>query len=201
MDQASVFLPLCLSASAGVRCTIGLFLLSLHLHGDRGEERFLHFIGEKWFLVVMGVLMVAEVVIDKLRGTDQILHCFVLIGSCVTSALVSWHPHSGPYLKFFDVALGMTLALIVQETRAGVRGFTISATGRFGNGVLSLFEDSDVQAGDPLLEWRRSSQLACIAPRHIAHARTLWTTRSRETAPPPSFGVMHAVKTKQGEPR
>eukprot|EP00450_Noctiluca_scintillans_P013558 CAMPEP_0194492256 /NCGR_PEP_ID=MMETSP0253-20130528/10878_1 /TAXON_ID=2966 /ORGANISM="Noctiluca scintillans" /LENGTH=193 /DNA_ID=CAMNT_0039333099 /DNA_START=113 /DNA_END=694 /DNA_ORIENTATION=+ len=89
----------------------------------------------------MGVLMVAEIVIDKVRGMDQILHCFILIGSCFTSALVSWHPHHAPYLKFFDVALGMTLALIVQETRAGVRGFTISATGRFGNGVLSFFED------------------------------------------------------------
>jgi Domain of unknown function (DUF4126) len=144
MDLASVCAAFGLSAAAGLNAWLPLFAGALLNRLDVVElaQPFDDLTGTGT-IVVLGVLMAADFVGDKVPAVDHVLH---VIGTVVApvSGAVLFTGQTGvdtdiPTLA--AIVLGAGTAETVHAGRAAVRPISTAGTAGAGNPILSLLED------------------------------------------------------------
>ncbi len=133
-----------LSGAAGLNAWIPLFVTALL---DRTDVITLAAPYDKLSttagLIVLGVLMIADLVGDKVPAVDHALHAAgTVIAPLAGAALFSGSAGQGADLPtIVSVILGGGTAGALHLTRSAVRPVSTVTTGGVGNPVLSLLED------------------------------------------------------------
>eukprot|EP00811_Abedinium_folium_P005026 NODE_14629_length_1096_cov_13.809082.p1 GENE.NODE_14629_length_1096_cov_13.809082~~NODE_14629_length_1096_cov_13.809082.p1 ORF type:complete len:312 (+),score=99.69 NODE_14629_length_1096_cov_13.809082:72-1007(+) len=133
-----------LAGASGLRCTVPLFLVSYYCYENPEKMHgagILSFIGSGEFTMLMGVLMVAEILLDKIPLVDHALHVALLVGAPLAGAAICYSHDAPVLLRWFLVVVGAVFALGVHSARSALRAGSTATTGGFCNCVLSLVED------------------------------------------------------------
>ncbi len=101
------------------------------------------FMLQGWFLALMAVLTLADLLADKIPGVDHVWDVIHTILRPVAGALVSAaaDPHATGGGLAVMLALGGSLAAVTHTTKAATRATSTLTTGGCANSVLSVVED------------------------------------------------------------
>ena len=144
MDVTSLSAAFGLSAAAGLNAWLPLFAgaLAQRLGLVDLAQPFDHLSGTGW-LVVLGVLTVADFVGDKIPAVDSVLHA---VGTVIApaSGAVLFAGQTGSDTDLPTIAavlLGGSVAASIHAGRATIRPISTVGTAGMANPVLSLIED------------------------------------------------------------
>ena len=145
MDLTSLCAALGLSAAAGLNAWLPLFAGALAQRLDLVDlaQPFDDLSGTG-ALVVLGILMVADFVGDKIPAVDHVLHTVgAVIAPASGAALFTGQTGADTDLPaaLAAILLGGSVAASVHAGRATIRPISTVGTGGMGNPVLSLLED------------------------------------------------------------
>lgn len=150
-DQAILALvaALGLSSTAGLRAVATLLAIGivsdvsiqghplLELHGNFAV------LGSTPMLILLGVLTVAEIVIDKVPGLDHlndIIHTVIrpVVGAVIVAGTTNTLSDTNVWAA---AAVGAVLAFGVHATKSSARVATTATTAGVGNPIISVLED------------------------------------------------------------
>jgi hypothetical protein len=140
----SLFAAFGLSGAAGLNAWLPLFAGALFARADVVElDAPFDELSSNTGLVVLGALMVADFVGDKIPAVDHVLHAVGGIVAPVSGAIL-FVGQTGLETELptvVAVVLGALTAGSIHSGRATVRPVSTATTGGIGNPVLSLGED------------------------------------------------------------
>ena len=160
-----------LSSTAGLRAVATLFAIGIvsdiHVAGHPLLVLSGHFavLGSMPVLILLGVLTVAEVVIDKVPGLDSvndIIHTVIrpVVGAVIVAGTANSLSDANVWAA---AAVGAILAFGVHATKSTARVATTATTAGVGNPIISVMEDL-LTVGSILLVVVGKSVAILIAP-------------------------------------
>ena len=137
-----------LAFASGINAYLPLLSLALAAHffpGNFHVNSNFSFITQPWFMVVMGVLAVADLFADKIPGVDHVWDTIHTIIRPVTGALVAAAAGNqmmdSKWLLAVTLAVGASIAGVTHTTKATTRVTSTATTAGFLNTGLSIGED------------------------------------------------------------
>lgn len=143
MPLLSIFTAFGLSSAAGLNAYIPLFIIAIlgRMHVIPLSAPY-DVITQWWAIIMIGVLLAAEIVIDKIPAADHVNDVIQTVIRPATGALLfaatSGLTHLPPSMVLF---IGLLPALGVHATKATVRPVVNATTAGFGAPVASTVEN------------------------------------------------------------
>mmetsp|Transcript_65776 Transcript_65776/g.183219 ORF Transcript_65776/g.183219 Transcript_65776/m.183219 type:complete len:298 (-) Transcript_65776:8-901(-) len=137
-------LGMTLAAFSGLRAFAPLFLLSLYMLQNPGQVQLAcGWVDSHWFLMLLGMFVVFEVLMDKIPCVDHVLHGALLVISPLAgaSAVHVCGGYCDPDIEQVAVIYGALLAFVVHLARGSARVASTASTGGAANCCFSLAED------------------------------------------------------------
>ncbi|GCE25258.1 hypothetical protein KDA_07420 [Dictyobacter alpinus] len=137
-----------LAFASGINAYLPLLSLAIAAHffpGNFHVNSHFTFITQPWFMVVMGILTVADLVADKIPGVDHVWDTIHTIIRPVTGALVAAaagnQAMDNNWLLPVTMAVGASIAGVTHTTKATTRLTSTATTAGCLNIGLSIAED------------------------------------------------------------